>query len=261
MPGSPGTKKSTLSAHQSLVPGQPGKKILAERLSNGPQKVPRDGFLPVQNFLTDGGSKELHGVLSVGSDRWQRRRVPGRCCKYWIRGRPRVASGPQSSFLPGSACTSRRMLACSGSSDRCSRGVAAPLWPAVVAAAALYVTVGPLTSTGLSLSLTLPGELHHLSSPACHVQTVRVTLQLSTWPARGRLVVSRVYITTATQLEFLEVEPSRTARQSVSRTTPVTGFYVRERFSTAGRHRKPLQSGRTISSHELKGADPRTEPK
>ena len=37
----------------------------------------------------------------------------------------------------------------------------------------------PITSTGLSLSLTLPGELHHLSSPACHVQTAGITFQLS----------------------------------------------------------------------------------
>ena len=143
----------------------------------------------------DGGSKELHGVLSVGSGRWQRRRVPGRCCKNWIRRRPRVASGPQSSFLPGSAlrdgCSPvlglrivvpealRPPLAsCCGSGNVDLSDVAASLPPAV-AAAALHVTVGPVTSTGLSLSLTLPGELHHLSTPACHVQTAGITFQLS----------------------------------------------------------------------------------
>ena len=42
--------------------------------------------------LSDGLREQGH---AVGSDRWQRRREPGRCYKYWNRDRPLVASGPQ----------------------------------------------------------------------------------------------------------------------------------------------------------------------
>ena len=48
---------------KTLVPSQPRIRIRTESPPHGSQKVARDG-MSVQNFLTDEGSKELHGVRS-----------------------------------------------------------------------------------------------------------------------------------------------------------------------------------------------------
>ena len=86
--------KSNLSAHQNPLSrvnlGQKSE-LRAHRMAS--QEGARDG-MSVQSSLMGGESKELHGVLSDGSDRWQRRREPGRCLKIL---EPRTSSGCQRS--------------------------------------------------------------------------------------------------------------------------------------------------------------------
>ena len=100
---------STLSAHQMAHAG-----VVAHTSSWTPaaseleeSSPPLDSHISSLPEAPDGkkGVKGQGYVHSDGSDRWQRRRVPGRCNKYWNRGLPRVASGPCCPPSPWS-CTS-----------------------------------------------------------------------------------------------------------------------------------------------------------
>ena len=107
--------KSTLSAHRFLVPADLRTGFSQKRSSNCCAGGPPHSVL----FSGKHDGSELSDWLreqgyAVGSDRWQRRREPGRC-----RGRPLVASGYYA-FLHPKSLTSWRLLPCSGSSDRCS---------------------------------------------------------------------------------------------------------------------------------------------
>ena len=88
---------STLSAHQMAHTG-----VVAHTSSWTPAAYElEESSPPLDSHI--GGLPEApdkkkgvkgQGCVHSGSDRWQRRRVPGRCNKYWTRGLPRVSSGP-----------------------------------------------------------------------------------------------------------------------------------------------------------------------
>ena len=180
----------------------------------------------------DGGSKELHGVLSVGSDRW---RSPVLGFRIVV---PKALRRPLASCCgSGNVDLFRRCgvssASCCGSGPLRHSGTGNINW-------VITFVDASWRATPLVVGLSRADRSHHVPTLAVTSGGRGVGFDVaSSGTARGFSRVLRRQLNSNFQVNSNsyytssctvagcatgEVEPSRTARQSVSRTTPVTGF-------------------------------------